>query len=1070
MAEAQAEQQLWEAKIKEIQRLKAQGAQGADKESKQNREDLLLQKIKRNKEMINRKAREAIWSEQNQRIYETWELPGEIPNFSFPSFDQGIDGRTSEKIEPPEVLNEELEAKGRQLLRSERAVERAPEITQSTSTKAISSDSLKLTSTDFINHEEELKASIMVESLKQTPENRRRWEARKKIDQLIIEAAEQVIKDRALRMVQADENEEATGNDEIMSRATRVTRSLSNFGSSLHSNTSIWKPKAVSVLGSVTESEHAMALAAKAVQSQKATDKKTQSDLEKANQKVEDAKKEWEEMILSSEIGVEARRIANGGVPPYSSLDTSLLLEFWEKADRQAFQEARKQEKIEKEERIAKKLQEQWKLNTIRWKARAEADLREREAKDAEEKAKNLLEEKLLIDAKSGSTKKEKQEASDAAVVAKKDAEKARTIATQVQETWYELACDHHSVSNLAQQEESTSTTQTGINCVRTLNKLQQADQAVNNLWAEVSTLYDEGERHEDDFLLQEQREKEAAQYSITLLAKRETDIVKCFKGVQQAQQAAKKQYDSSTSHNSRAEAQRLYEEVNRLELSVREAYAQIVETDALTDARKRTPGAMEAWLRRVTDSEGKKSQEANRVVFKTPCKDNWADETKRSLERLEAIEAADKKAFKIFRDEETRLNDIATIWTAIIESKRRILERAVKSYQEDPTTWEMLHSEERGKYNREIRAENDAREDIINANFKEAEELAEKLRQKASTTWNISLNKTAVEKNAKKAEEDLTSMKDAEAERQKALRWPKLTSEERRAELDKDKIESLQLELKSKVAKASEFAKDAHKKAEAARKKADAHETYTYEGRGLKNASISYEHASDAWLKASEASNSGNVDIGIHLTKIAVQFQALAEQLFQIAQNKKRKIGPGLKSVPFAEASMESLVLSIDYMTKGAKANNNHQIATMWKEAAERAQASAGYSSNAAQLYWLENKQEGDLWDKAVLSAKNSIDYLVSSIEYMTKASEAHNKESADIWREAAERAQASANYSNKAAQLHCSENIREEGDLWDKAALSAKSSVDCLVSSIEYMAKGREAHNKESADIWSE
>ncbi|HLB34363.1 MAG: hypothetical protein A3F67_07080 [Verrucomicrobia bacterium RIFCSPHIGHO2_12_FULL_41_10] len=660
LAEAQAEQQFWEAKVKEIQRLKAQRTQEASKDGKQTRENILLQKIKRNKEMVNRKAREAIWSEQNQRIYETWELPGEIPNFSFPSFDQGVEEKISEKIEPPEILNEELEEKGRQLLRSERAAEKARKGTQSISISTISSDSLiepnsrniiEITSTDFVNHEEELKASIMAESLKKTPENRCRWEARKKVDQLIIEAAEQVIKDRALRMAQADETEEATGNDEVMSRASRVTRSLSNFGSSLNSSTGIWKPKAVSVLGSVKESEHAMALATKVVQNQKAADKKTQSDLEQANQKVEDAKKEWKEMILNSEKGAETRRIANGGVFPHSSLDPSLLLEFWEKADRQVLQEVRKQEKIAKEEQIAKKLQEQWTLNTIRWKARAEADSREREANNAEEKSDKLLEEKLLMDAKPGITEKKKQGANDAAVAAKADAEKARTIVTKAQEEWLQLVYDHYGIIPDDQR-----------------NSLQQADQAVNNLWIEVSTLYDETERHENDFLLQEQREKEAAQYSITLVAKRETDIAKCFKGVQQAQQAAKKQYDNSTSPNSRAEAQRLYKEVNRLELSAREAYVQIVETNALTDARKRTPGAMEAWLRRVTDSEEKKNKEANSVVFKVPCKDDsWTNETKRSLERLGAIEAADKKAFKIFQDEETRLNDIATIWTAII-------------------------------------------------------------------------------------------------------------------------------------------------------------------------------------------------------------------------------------------------------------------------------------------------------------------------------------------------------------------------------------------------------------------
>src|SRR3990167_4277323 len=119
--------------------------------------------------MVNRKAREAIWSEQNQRIYETWELPGEIPNFSFPSFDQGMEERTSEKIEPPEILNEELEEKGSQLLRSERIVQKARETVRTSiaATAAVNSSlshpisTIEVTSRDLINHEEQLEASIM---------------------------------------------------------------------------------------------------------------------------------------------------------------------------------------------------------------------------------------------------------------------------------------------------------------------------------------------------------------------------------------------------------------------------------------------------------------------------------------------------------------------------------------------------------------------------------------------------------------------------------------------------------------------------------------------------------------------------------------------------------------------------------------------------------------------------------------------------------------------------------------------------------------------------------------------
>ncbi|HLB34486.1 MAG TPA: hypothetical protein VJK54_09675, partial [Chthoniobacterales bacterium] len=618
-------------------------------------------------------------------------------------------------------------------------------------------------------------------------------------------------------------------------------------------------------------------------------------------------------------------------------------------------------------------------------KARAEADLREREANDAEEKAKNLLEEKLLIEAKPGITKKEKQETNDAAVAAKADAEKARTIATHAQEKWYKLACDYHSIFTVAQQKESASTTQTGIDSVRALNKLQQADQAVNNLWAEVSTLYDETERHEDDFLLQEQQKKEAEQYSIKLLAKKETDIAECFGKVQKKLEDAKKEYNRNT-NESRAKAQRLYEEAGQLEESARQDYVQKMESDALAHARKRTPGAMEAWLRRVTDSEGKKTQEANRVIFKAPCKDSWTDETKRLFERLEAIEAADKKAFKIFRDEETRLNDIATIWTAIIESKRRILERAVKSYREDPTIWEMLHSEEREKYNREIREENNAREDVINANLKEAEELAEKLRQKADAAWSINWNKTAIEKAAQEAEAELAELETEEKERQDAIA------------------------LANFLTKGKAQAKQTAKRAQVAR------EQYTKnnEEKNLWNCMASrYEHASASYCKALESLTQGNTSIALRLFKNGKQYEKGAEDI-------KHAINTGasennINSLVKADISdiyhsYERLTKAVEYTTNATAllGSENQEIVDLWIEAAKISQDSADFYDKANKARTALKDEEAQYSNDIGHFAGNAADLFAQAIN----ARLIKNEKAFDYWYQAALTTQAAGAY----------------------------------------------------------
>ncbi|HLB33745.1 MAG TPA: hypothetical protein VJK54_05870, partial [Chthoniobacterales bacterium] len=468
---------------------------------------------------------------------------------------------------------------------------------------------------------------------------------------------------------------------------------------------------------------------------------------------------------------------SNRGLLPDSFLEPSLLLDFWKKADQKALQAVQKQEKIEKEKRIAEELQERWQTNTVRWKARAEAEQQERKAKEAEEKATSLLTEKLAINAQPSATKKVKQEASDAVATAKKEAEEAKKEAKKAQEEWLLLARNHHSVTSTHHQEEKTTVNES-------IDKLKQADQAINNLWVEITNLYDEDERNEDQFLHEERIKKEGEQYQITLLAKRETDITNCFKDVKKSQQAAKKKYDSSTTLASREEAQRLYEEVDQLELNARQIYTQIAKNDALAAARKRVSGTTEAWVRRITRSEEERKKEATAVTFKAPCKDSWADENQRSLARVTAIDAADKEAFNIYQKEEARLEDIATIWKAVIEAKRRApqlrREKAAKSYAEgDPTEWETLSPEERAKYNNEIRVFNDEREEEITNNFQETKELAEKLREKADNAWRL-FSKKIAEEAAQKAENEFLKLEKAEDERQIALRLVNLTPEER--------------------------------------------------------------------------------------------------------------------------------------------------------------------------------------------------------------------------------------------------------------------------------------------------
>ncbi|HLB33229.1 MAG TPA: hypothetical protein VJK54_03235, partial [Chthoniobacterales bacterium] len=314
LTEAKKQQANWVARIKELKTLETQGVETTGANGKQNREDLLLQEIKRNKAKADQLARKAVYSEKNQRAYESWELPGEIPNFSFHVFEEVDEERTSEAVEPPEILNEELEEKGRRLLRSERAVQEARETARTSITAAItiaSSSSYpaaitEVTARDLFNHEEQLEASIMAESLNPTPENKLRWEARKIADQLIVEAAKIAKRERALKLAKAEENEEASENDETATLTSSISKSLSNLGSSF----GIWRPKAISVLGSVTD-EVSKTSASQGSQSSKPAKKTGESDLERADREVEEAETKWKEMILHPEYGAETRRVKN---------------------------------------------------------------------------------------------------------------------------------------------------------------------------------------------------------------------------------------------------------------------------------------------------------------------------------------------------------------------------------------------------------------------------------------------------------------------------------------------------------------------------------------------------------------------------------------------------------------------------------------------------------------------------------------------------------------------------------------------------------------------------------------
>ncbi|HLB34302.1 MAG TPA: hypothetical protein VJK54_08730 [Chthoniobacterales bacterium] len=261
-----------------------------------------------------------------------------------------------------------------------------------------------------------------------------------------------------------------------------------------------------------------------------------------------------------------------------------------------------------------------------------------------------------------------------------------------------------------------------------------------------------------------------------------------------------------------------------------------------------------------------------------------------------------------------------------------------------------MLYTEEREKYNREIREENDAREDVINANLKEAEELAEKLRQKADEVWRINWNKVAAEQAAQQAEAELAELEIEEAGRKEAIRWGCLTSVEREKELpiqaQKEAAKETYLkwirqtpqEKKSQIRNLQWLSKTGFYRGEA-------------HGGHLSNAASRLK-------KATKAKNKGNRKVATFYLLSAEQAQVSAKHCRKAAelyvsgnQAAGAVWGKVAKSV---EASGDGLRDAANRLEKGAEAKSagNPEIAALYLQSAEQEQALAEHYRKAAEAY----------------------------------------------------------------------------------------------------------------------
>ncbi|HLB33831.1 MAG TPA: hypothetical protein VJK54_06305, partial [Chthoniobacterales bacterium] len=606
---------------------------------------------------------------------------------------------------------------------------------------------------DVLALEQQAKVEIMAESLK--PEAKDRLELLVKENQLRQEAVVMAKEAKLLRETQAEENALSTEKDDQGSMISRVTKISGSVLGSIFGGSSTTVKSSSYVVGSTARPR----------------------DLETVIAEAGGLEQQWKKLMEEA----EKARIEQGGAP----LDPSLIMDTWKEADTTVIAAQQEQEKIQKEHAIAARRKEKWSANTARWKARIQADELAVAAQKSEEKAASLFEEELEIKAKLGAKEKEKQDADEQTAVAKKEAASAKTAAFKAEEEWEALAMSHHNM--IAAQKEGGTAVQAA------LDKLRKSDQAVKDLWYNLTSSYAEDE-------IREQGDEEAEQQRIKkelddCKIKKIVDETSCFEGVTIARAKAKEAYLKAKTPESKEATKPLYDDVDRLELKAYQDYTERVKNDALESARKRIPGMEAVWIERMTESEKKRETKANAILFKVPCKDAWADENQRDLMHSTAIAAADEEACKTFQNEEKRLADIEALWKAVIEAKKKALitspKNAAQAYVEgDKSAWLALSAEERQAYNQEISDANEVYTTKAATIIELAEErVAQALREVEKRKYSvrdaigISNKKQLALEALERAEAGLAIVQAAEKERKKALGWIDQKSREAKIE-----------------------------------------------------------------------------------------------------------------------------------------------------------------------------------------------------------------------------------------------------------------------------------------------
>ncbi|HLB33094.1 MAG TPA: hypothetical protein VJK54_02550, partial [Chthoniobacterales bacterium] len=956
----------------------------------------LLKSLQNRKTLLDRSARNTIWSKINQPSYQNWSLPEElleVTTFGKETKEEKV-GEVK-KIMPPEVLDEECEVIGRQSLRQLNKIHlREKNISTEMPLDSFQQEtkvSTILSRKDTYDPEEVI-AAILEESFNPTERNKIRWDARAKADQWIDIAAEagrryqEAQEKKSGKVGIKGDNITDDGKSEFSEQQSFLDR---------RSKAVFWKPK-LSMKGSKAGSSEGSRAGDTLKKTSKnlliGTDlpnlsipeKPTYEDLRTVDEAADQAKETWRALVLQA----EQKRLSQPSTVKFLSKE---IEEAWFKSDQKALK--RQLEKIEQEktELLAIELRESWERNSLRWKARSEADSLTKKSEELENKAQeldkeaiNLLAQKMALKKEFGNQEKEEslqrkiKSTENEAKKTHNEAAEVQADATAAENTWINLAFTSNFFIESYKKGED--------NGKKGFQQLRKSDQAVNKLWDEVKRLYNNNKLTNcPDLVLEEDDETNGTKEEYkTLLEAHQQDLQKLFEGDLDVKIAKANDLFRQGTVDSKDKADQLYQKIEQDEKKTLENYKATLKQEALRAAQKRITGAQEVLAERSIIS--KEQQEATKAFSKSTSNNSWEEnKAQRNLKRATAVAEADETALQHFQEEEERLANIETLWMAIIEAKNKeILSERAKTarmyYEGNKKAWESLSSEAREEYNTEIIKINDEYKDAIKKNLDLATERAERARRYYNNTYFVLAFKAKAQalKAAEKAEADLEVLKTKAKERTEAIELAKLPSEQRDVKMKEKKYTENETKIKEK---ANAFIAQANTVADSA------------EATKAKAINASNEQIVNSWNEAIQSSKAA-VTTWEEIISVLKQcrkevpplHQDLAWWNTQIEKAQTQQSDWEKKTVQYEDEKNETLKTKVSILSsKVIKA----------VKAAETAYTTAK-TTNTASI-----KQKADCWNTTIQSSNSGVTAYTTAITALIQGSNevSQSRQNLKVW-----------------------------------------------------------------------